>query len=92
METICSATGKVKHATEQGARYHARSVGRSRKGLVFPYLCPHCNTWHVGHQYAFYRWKHRPKKRTSNSTGSDSGTQSGGATGDTGVRKASPSG
>jgi hypothetical protein len=76
---ICSATGKVKHATQQSALKHARSLAKGRKGLVFPYLCRRCNAWHVGHQWtakAAATSRGKVKKRNANSTASDSGNRS----------------
>lgn len=46
----CEATGKVKHLTRGAALAHMRSLRLNKRGLVFPYLCPHCNYWHVGHR------------------------------------------
>lgn len=45
-----SCQGKVRHATERGARIAMAITGRihADMGLVF-YRCPNCHGWHVGH-------------------------------------------
>jgi len=45
----CLQTGKVQHRSRFNANRHASALSLAGKGLTFFYLCPHCNTFHVGH-------------------------------------------
>lgn len=45
-------TGKRPHYTSAGAMAQLRALaasGYATRGAMHPYLCPHCDRWHVGH-------------------------------------------
>ncbi len=44
---------KVRHATRGAASAAILAMVRdlgTRPGLMVPYRCPHCTSWHVGHR------------------------------------------
>ena len=48
-QTICVATGKVRHPDRSGARLHNRGLLSQQHSAGDVYRCRLCGDWHIGH-------------------------------------------
>jgi hypothetical protein len=47
----CHHGNKLMFMSRLDAQEHAERVSRRLKEFIVSYKCPHCNRWHVGHEW-----------------------------------------
>lgn len=55
-QPTCVTTGKIQYASSYNAKCAARSMREKTGDKLTPYVCKHCQRWHIGHT-PFYKQK-----------------------------------